>query len=999
MSLYNPIKVFQWGRKNAEGVLDRIYNQTITDSYNENINMVGNQYNIIFNNLSYQKNTINFGYQSNFIFDNGSYQTDIEINIDSHQDKLTFNNSYQEIFSLTIGTNYQSNINLDNSYQSNSTIQDGYQSNLYLSNSNQLSINLIESYQQNIDLNNSNQQSISLNSGSYQSNINLINSQQDAFNYTGSYQTNIVLESSLQSSMQLSSGTYQDTLTMNMSRQNNIVDSSGNYQKNTTFNNYILDRGYNGFTGIEDGLFYIGNLPQDNSAPYLIGKINNQLVEVDITSIGGGTGSGGPGTPGATGATGPAGATGSTGPQGATGSDGANSLRWRWNMIGGSPVPNGTFNGNWPSGNFPAISSLSNIYLSTTASNINATPWLSLLKADVDAGKPVFLQLRDTTNNNTYGTFVVNSSTWNIGATSSLDLTITQVSSSTASLIANREYSVSWQSNGLRGLQGNTGIRGATGATGPTGATGATGPTGATGSQGNDGISVSYYRYSAITNTQTPPPNNAQIIWNNVTQINSTQLYVSHLTRDSIDIDVFLALINNNDVLIIQDEYNSNNYQKWTVNGTPSIIPNNYVSIPVTYVNGGYTFSNVYDIILVPLSIGIQGPIGPTGSTGLQGPTGATGPQGIQGPTGATGPQGIQGPVGPTGPGISLSAIGATSNANGATITGTVLNLQPASDLFGGVITTGVQTFAGSKTFNTQTFFGATGATGTPTQGLLSNVIVGATAGGVLDIRNSSSSILNGNTIGTIQFTGKDDNSVAYTNAQIKVLTTSNTGTGDAGVSDFVFYTNRGGSGISPTEALKLNGNGLALPGDSSITLGSGGAQIGYQFGDGNDSLGIGSGGNIDINASSFMSLFAGNLVSISSFDLSFNASQNINMSVGSFYSILMGTSSLDGSKLQVGGFVRATGFKILGGSSSQYLMADGSVSTGVGIGATGPTGPAGAIGPTGPAGATGPQGIQGIQGPTGPSGGPIGPTGPAGPTGSSGLTLNEVQRAAFLRI
>jgi hypothetical protein len=46
----------------------------------------------------------------------------------------------------------------------------------------------------------------------------------------------------------------------------------------------------------------------------------------------------------------------------------------------------------------------------------------------------------------------------------------------------------------------------------------------------------------------------------------------------------------------------------------------------------------------------------------------------------------------------SLSAIGSTANANGATITGSVLNLQPASASFGGVITTGTQTFAGSKT-------------------------------------------------------------------------------------------------------------------------------------------------------------------------------------------------------------------------------------------------------------------------------------------------------------
>jgi hypothetical protein len=49
---------------------------------------------------------------------------------------------------------------------------------------------------------------------------------------------------------------------------------------------------------------------------------------------------------------------------------------------------------------------------------------------------------------------------------------------------------------------------------------------------------------------------------------------------------------------------------------------------------------------------------------------------------------------------LSLSAIGSTPNANAATITGTVLNLQPADASFGGVVTTGTQTFAGAKTFS-----------------------------------------------------------------------------------------------------------------------------------------------------------------------------------------------------------------------------------------------------------------------------------------------------------
>ena len=49
---------------------------------------------------------------------------------------------------------------------------------------------------------------------------------------------------------------------------------------------------------------------------------------------------------------------------------------------------------------------------------------------------------------------------------------------------------------------------------------------------------------------------------------------------------------------------------------------------------------------------------------------------------------------------ITLSAIGSTPNANAATLTGSALNLEPASASFGGVVTTGTQTFAGAKTFS-----------------------------------------------------------------------------------------------------------------------------------------------------------------------------------------------------------------------------------------------------------------------------------------------------------
>ncbi len=118
-------------------------------------------------------------------------------------------------------------------------------------------------------------------------------------------------------------------------------------------------------------------------------------------------------------------------------------------------------------------------------------------------------------------------------------------------------------------------------------------------------------------------------------------------------------------------------------------------------------------------SVGVTGATGPTGLTGATGSNGVTGPTGATGPTGdtgsagsngatgatgntgVTGSQGVTGATGATGATGSitaLSAIGASANANGATLTGTVLNLEPASASYGGVVTTSSQTFAGSKT-------------------------------------------------------------------------------------------------------------------------------------------------------------------------------------------------------------------------------------------------------------------------------------------------------------
>ncbi len=92
----------------------------------------------------------------------------------------------------------------------------------------------------------------------------------------------------------------------------------------------------------------------------------------------------------------------------------------------------------------------------------------------------------------------------------------------------------------------------------------------------------------------------------------------------------------------------------------------------------------------------------------------------------------------------SLGAIGSSPNANGASITSGVLNLQPASASFGGVVTTGTQTIAGTKTFSTGvTVSGATSNTSNLTLGITSATTPGTTTDNFLSVNGSGVVTLN----------------------------------------------------------------------------------------------------------------------------------------------------------------------------------------------------------------------------------------------------------------
>jgi hypothetical protein len=168
------------------------------------------------------------------------------------------------------------------------------------------------------------------------------------------------------------------------------------------------------------------------------------------------------------------------------------------------------------------------------------------------------------------------------------------------------------------------------------------------------------------------PPATGSISWSNSTQTASNTIYVSHLTVDNIDVDIFLALLKINDYLTIQDSNDSANFQQWIISSTPSVIYNSYLTFPVNLVSGTYSVPLNHPIILSIVSSGVIGPQGlqgfqgPTGSQGSQGDTGIqgpTGPQGLgtQGPTGPQGSSGANGSQGPTGP-QGTSGLGSTGS-------------------------------------------------------------------------------------------------------------------------------------------------------------------------------------------------------------------------------------------------------------------------------------------------------------------------------------------------
>ena len=186
-------------------------------------------------------------------------------------------------------------------------------------------------------------------------------------------------------------------------------------------------------------------------------------------------------------------------------------------------------------------------------------------------------------------------------------------------------------STGAPGATGSTGATGPAGSTGATGPAGANGPAGATGSTGAPGQSSNIFYYKVNANSTSGNPGLEYILYNNSTQINSTQISISHETMDNTDVDVFLGLIQIGNKIVIQDRSDSANYQNWIVTSTPtqSGTPNYWnisVSLTGSAGTGTTNFANNHEVFVGLFLTGPAGATGATGPAGAIGATGATGP-------------------------------------------------------------------------------------------------------------------------------------------------------------------------------------------------------------------------------------------------------------------------------------------------------------------------------------------------------------------------------------
>jgi hypothetical protein len=106
-----------------------------------------------------------------------------------------------------------------------------------------------------------------------------------------------------------------------------------------------------------------------------------------------------------------------------------------------------------------------------------------------------------------------------------------------------------------------------------------------------------FYLYQNKNGTaMTPPPLSGDLGYNNSVQSLATIVYISHLTQDVIDVEIFFNQVNQLNDLYIQDKESSLNFIKYNITGLPTIIANSYMAVPVSMSSYGGNGNNTFGV-------------------------------------------------------------------------------------------------------------------------------------------------------------------------------------------------------------------------------------------------------------------------------------------------------------------------------------------------------------------------------------------------------------------
>lgn len=157
----------------------------------------------------------------------------------------------------------------------------------------------------------------------------------------------------------------------------------------------------------------------------------------------------------------------------------------------------------------------------------------------------------------------------------------------------------------------------------------------------------------------------------------------------------------------------------------------------------------------------------------------------------------------------TMAAIGSSPNANGASISGVTLTLQPADGSFGGVVTTAAQTFAGHKTFTDASFAISATAANVPVQ--INHSVNGNGIARAVSMNKTGTYTAAANDGLSWDFGGRNSAGSVLLFASIDAVFTTITAGSEVGAFSFKSYNGAG----SIVEQFRINGN-------ASITIPNG---------------------------------------------------------------------------------------------------------------------------------------------------------------------------------